>query len=625
MNKKLLQSNTFKWLLYLVVIFFLFLALLGGSYWYFLNKYEKKMMPGIKIGGLEAGGLSYEEAKEKLSQRLSQINQEGVSLKYEGAKINLTPKISSLSGDISYEIIDFKTEPTLNKAFSLGREKNFWGSLIKQLSLLKQGEIVPVQMELNEKEVKKIIQNNFKQFEIPAQNATLVISTSSDSTEINCSIEKEKVGKIINYEKALKKIRFNLSMLDNSTVILTDKIKYPEIHKRDCLNIEPQTQKLLTRAPIILKYEEESWEVDNETLAKWLELEKRQEKIEVGLSENKIKKYLEKNVVPKINEEPVDARFEIEDGKVTQFKASQDGIEVKLDKTVQNLKEIILNSATTTVQISTQEVASKINIDNANNLGIKEIVGTGHSNFAGSPANRIHNIEVGAQSITGLIIKPGEEFSLVGALGAITAETGYKPELVIKGNKTVPEYGGGLCQIGTTMFRTALNAGLKITERRSHSYRVSYYEPAGTDATIYNPKPDFRFVNDTDSNLLIQHRIEGYDLYFDLWGTDDGRQVTTTDPTIYNITHPGPTKIIETTDLDPGQRKCTESAHNGADAYFDYIIKYPEGETRERRFHSSYSPWRAVCLEGVEKMSTEEEEEVPPEEKKEEQATSSEE
>jgi len=485
-------------------------------------------------------------------------------------------------------------------------------------------------MEIDKKEVEKIIQENFKQFEIPAKDATLKISTSSDSGDINYSVEKEKMGKIINYKNALKKIEFNLSKLDNSTINLSDDIKYPKIHKRDCLNVESQTRALLTQAPINLKYREETWEINKETLAKWLQLEKNKNEIEVAPSWDEIKKYLEKNIASKINKDPIDARFEIENGKVTQFKASQDGIKVELDKTAQDLKKTIKNTATSTSLISTKKISSKINIDNANNLGIKEIVGTGHSNFAGSPANRIHNITVGANSISGLIIKPGEEFSLVGALGAITAETGYKPELVIKGNKTVPEYGGGLCQIGTTMFRTALNAGLKITERRSHTYRVSYYEPAGTDATIYNPKPDFRFTNDTDSNLLIQHRIEGYDLYFDLWGTDDGRQVTTTDPVIYNITSPGPTKIIETTDLEPGQKKCTESAHNGADAYFDYLIEYPDGKTRERRFYSSYSPWRAVCLEGVEKLPTEGEEgeEISPEgeeERKNEQSTSSEE
>ena len=68
----------------------------------------------------------------------------------------------------------------------------------------------------------------------------------------------------------------------------------------------------------------------------------------------------------------------------------------------------------------------------------------------------------------------------------------------------MPEYGGGLCQIGTTVFRAAVNSGLPITERRPHAYRVVYYEPAGFDATIYDPRPDLRFINDTENYILIQ-------------------------------------------------------------------------------------------------------------------------
>ena len=152
------------------------------------------------------------------------------------------------------------------------------------------------------------------------------------------------------------------------------------------------------------------------------------------------------------------------------------------------------------------------------------------------------------------------------------------------------------------MFRTTLQSGLPITMRRNHSYRVSYYEPAGTDATIYDPWPDYRFVNDTGNYILIQSRIEGDDIYFDFWGLKDGREVEVGAPVIYNIVKPPPTKYIETDELAPGEEKCTEKSHNGANAYFDYKVTYPEGATTtpvvERRFSSYYVPWQAVCLIG---------------------------
>ena len=131
------------------------------------------------------------------------------------------------------------------------------------------------------------------------------------------------------------------------------------------------------------------------------------------------------------------------------------------------------------------------------------------------------------------------------------------------------------------MFRLVIESGLSITERRNHSYRVGYYEPAGTDATIYSPWPDFKFINDTDNYLLLQTRIEGNNLIFEFWGTSDGRQVETTQPVIYNIVKPGEPEYVETDELEPGEEKRVERAHNGADAYFKRTISWPEELEKE--------------------------------------------
>ena len=130
------------------------------------------------------------------------------------------------------------------------------------------------------------------------------------------------------------------------------------------------------------------------------------------------------------------------------------------------------------------------------------------------------------------MIKPGAEFSFITTLGPVDETTGYLPELVIKPNATVPEYGGGMCQVSTTAFRAALNAGLKITERTNHAYPVSYYNPQGLDATVYIPKPDLRFINNTPGYILIQTKIVGTQLFFDFYGTNDGRSVTLQGPTV---------------------------------------------------------------------------------------------
>jgi len=122
------------------------------------------------------------------------------------------------------------------------------------------------------------------------------------------------------------------------------------------------------------------------------------------------------------------------------------------------------------------------------------------------------------------------------------------------------------------------------------------------DATIYNPKPDFRFLNDTGNYLLWQARTEGDQVVFELWGTGDGRLASTTTPRIFNIVSPPPVKIIETTDLKPGEKKCTERPHSGADTVFTYTVIYQNGEPKEQEFKSHYRPWQEVCLVGVAKQ-----------------------
>jgi vancomycin resistance protein YoaR len=349
-------------------------------------------------------------------------------------------------------------------------------------------------------------------------------------------------------------------------------------------------------------FEELDWEINFSIWSKWLILKNGPSNTYLSFDEELAKKYFELREITKTLERPVqDAKFEVVNGKVKEFLGSQAGLSLDWPKIISDA-EIILNQKDTENKISLSliSVEPSITNDNVNDLGIVEIIGTGSSDFTGSPKNRVHNIGVGADSVNGSLIAPGAEFSLLAALGEIDGEHGYLQELVIKGNETKPEYGGGLCQIGTTVFRGALSSGLPITARRNHSYRVSYYEPAGTDATIYDPWPDFKFKNDTAKHILIQSRIEGTKVYFDFWGTKDGREIIMTEPEIYNIVSPPEKKIIKTLDLAPGQTKCTERAHNGADAKFDYSVLYPNTtEPVFTTFRSHYVPWQEVCLVGV--------------------------
>ncbi|MCK5472165.1 VanW family protein, partial [Candidatus Gracilibacteria bacterium] len=168
--------------------------------------------------------------------------------------------------------------------------------------------------------------------------------------------------------------------------------------------------------------------------------------------------------------------------------------------------------------------------DELRNLGIRELVGEAMTSYDGSPANRQHNIRTAARKLNGILIPPGEEFSFLKSLGLVTTRTGYLRELIIKEGDVVPEIGGGVCQVSTTFFRTALAAGIPITQQKSHSLKVHYYFPPGLDATVYPGSADLKFLNNTDHPLLIQAEVEETMLRVNFFGTSDGRSVKLAGP-----------------------------------------------------------------------------------------------
>ncbi len=238
----------------------------------------------------------------------------------------------------------------------------------------------------------------------------------------------------------------------------------------------------------------------------------------------------------RLNTDPVNARlrFNEETKTLQEIAPHQDGIALDVDSTVAHISDVLLAHAPlpSTMELIATTMPAHVTSANAHSLGIKDRLGSGVSNFRGSTAARIHNIVVSANRFDGLLIAPNEEFSFVKILGPVDAAHGYTEELVIRDNETKPEFGGGICQVSTTVFRAAVNTGMKITQRRNHSYPVQYYSPIGFDASIYVPSPDFRFVNNTSGYILMHLAIVGTDITFTYYGTSDDRTIAIDGPHI---------------------------------------------------------------------------------------------
>lgn len=227
-------------------------------------------------------------------------------------------------------------------------------------------------------------------------------------------------------------------------------------------------------------------------------------------------------------------------------------LEAAVDMTIEALK-----TGTTHIMLSVVEVPPTVHVTDPelSAQGVKELVTVGESDFSNSPKNRRHNIAVGLSKFQGHVIPKDAVFSFNKTLGPVDGSTGYLRELVIKGDQTVPDYGGGLCQVSSTAYRGIWEYGFPILQRKNHSYMVNHYAPQGTDATVYPGVIDMRFKNDSPGALVMQTYAEGDLAYFLYYGTKDDRTSEVIGPFIWAQTSPPADRTQLTLDLKPGERK----------------------------------------------------------------------
>ena len=147
-----------------------------------------------------------------------------------------------------------------------------------------------------------------------------------------------------------------------------------------------------------------------------------------------------------------------------------------------------------------------------------------YTTYYGGVANRIHNVQVVSHLIDNTLIAPGEEFSFNGTTGERNAAKGLLEAPVIINGELKNGLGGGTCQVSTTVFNAAYEAGLPITARTNHALYISHY-PQGRDATVNYPDIDLKFVNDTGHWLLLRTFVSSSSLTVNLYGTPQHRRV----------------------------------------------------------------------------------------------------
>ena len=504
-----------------------------------------RIIYGTHIAGVAVGGLTPEQAQELLRGRVDQFLETPLVITVNGIEYTSTPKTLGFDIDIS---------GTVQNTFRIGRNEPIFVGLWEQATTFFKQPHVLLMVKQNDTICSQETKRLFVDQEKPVTNAYPLWNGT------RLVVAQEEKGAAVNREILVKQIKERISALENERVFVDLEIQEPTISKEETKEALTEAQKWIATTPLYIQAAEEEIALSRDDLIELLLFERTQENnVVASLKRSQAALWLEEHLGKSVGREPRDARFEVEKNRVVLFVPSLTGrmldsqasIQILLDGLRQGEKRVTLTVVETDPKIRTQD---------ANSFGIVSLLGKGESDFAGSPKNRIHNIKTGAARFNGVLIPPQEEFSFNETLGPVTEEMGYKAELVILQDKTVPALGGGLCQVSTTAFRAAAYSGLEVTQRRSHSYVVRYYGTPGFDATIYPPNPDLRFINDTSGHILIQTRVEGTKLTFEFYGTPDGRTVTVEGPYVYDKKADGSLKAtltVKTTLADNKTREQT--------------------------------------------------------------------
>ncbi len=567
----------------------------------FFRSNQNNIYPGIYIDNTYVGELSKDEAIDLLVKQQQPNETYDFVLSYQDQKISSTSAQLGLHKNISLAI---------DQAFEIGKNGSWYQRLNKTIELAISPEKVETTYSYEKDQLLEMISHFAEQVYLEGHQpfATLAITGNHDSLDI----DPGEIGQELDTQATLDKIQTSAKNQEKE-VEATINQTYTELSSEE---IESAYQRASTYVgyEFSLTHEYQEFIFNDQDIIDLLAFP-------TGIDETKLAQHIE-DIKIKVNREPQDAVFEYdpETMKVQAFLPHKDGIkldeeetkklievkvsEIQSDKDTESQRDKEIE-ADSSQPIPTTNTKPTKDLSQTNDLGINEQIGFGESNYDHSIPSRINNVSVTTNRISNTLVAPGEEFSFNQTLGEVSSRTGYQPAYVISGGMTVLGDGGGVCQVSSTLFRALLDAGLKITRRLPHSYRVSYYElnsDPGFDATVYSGNVDLRFINDTDNYILIHGEADSAALHMfvEIYGTSDGRTTEIVDYKKWGYSPPAPTQYFPDPSLAPGQLKQIDWAASGIKAEFTHIIRDKDGNiTSEKTYTSNYRPWSAKYLRGV--------------------------
>jgi vancomycin resistance protein YoaR len=549
--------------------------------------------PGVRVGPVQMGGMSREKASETLRPMYEERAKQGLAL-----------RLADTEQKVSLADLGVSLDPgeAVDAAFEVGRKGGMMDRFGTQLLALRQGYQVDAPgVKIDRAKLDGVLAKLVQQFDRPVKDAQLQYGDGSVRVEPSVVGRKlDTPGSSLAIERA---INMGTGALDLPVTLIQ-----PKRTEQDLEEARVKLSNILS-GPVSLEFEGKKWPVTAKEIAGLVTVE---EKGGVGaptvtVRDDSLKQLVEKIAV-EVDQPKSNARVDWNGGNLKVIKAGQDGRKLNREKALTVLMSAITGQQRTVSLPVEVEQAAGGSLD-LTKLGIKEQVDFGRTTVAGVP-EKVYNIKLAASRLNGVLVAPGETFSFNKELGPTTLKSGFQIGFGISVNngemQTVPSVAGGICQVATTLLHAVFWAGYAIEERYPHLYWISSYgQPprgiTGLDTTVDDPVLDFKFINSSDSYLLVQSSVVDGNLEFDLYGTKPTWKVEVEGPIISNVVKADPKTVRQDEPTwDEGRELWVERAGDGMDV--EIIRKVTQGsDVRTLHLKSRYQPSRNVLMVGTKK------------------------
>jgi vancomycin resistance protein YoaR len=559
--------------------------------------HRAQIYPGVRVGWVDLSGMTMEEAAQALAREITYPTQGQIILRDGNQIWVISPAQAGLLFSAGYNA---------QRAYNLGRSGTFRQQLSEQFQAWYAGANLAPEMIFDEFTAERTLQMIAAQIDRPTVEASLEIAG------VDVIVKPGQVGRRLNITATLVKLRAQAGSLLDGEILLAVEEDPPAILD---LSQQAEIARAILSEPLVLslpKGQGDSWRFSREDLAGMLTIERvaspEGDTYQVGLDSEQLRSFLTE-IAPGLARSAANARFIFNDDtrQLEVIQPAVIGQTLDIEASIDQINQSLLageHHVTLDLELTQPAVTDD---SSAADLGITELVHAETSYFRGSSAERIQNITTAASRFHGVLVAPGETFSMAEKLGDVSLDTGYAEAWIIYGDRTIKGVGGGVCQVSTTLFRTVFFGGYPVVERYPHAYRVYYYEQtyngysdnlAGLDATVFVPYVDFKFTNDTPYWLLMETYVVGTSLTWKFYSTSDGRSVEWETTGLRNVEDPPDPLFQENPALAKGEIKQVDWAVAGADVTVTRTVLRAGNTLYNDSFSTHYIPWRAVCEYG---------------------------